>query len=243
MTNDSQALVRLEQEARRLRDSLPENHDPVVVEFAGVPKAGKSTTIEIVAHFFRRMGFKVWAPTEGASKRTPYHLKRDLVAFNTWTLNYAISELLVAYFNIDHHNLILLDRGPYDSLAWMGVLSQQQSAGTSRGSSQVLTKEEYDIFRSFATQTRWSQLVSRVFLFKCTPDISLEREHESKLTQKHGTAMNPLMLKALLQEYEDLENKGVFQSLYTVETSRDTNPKSTSCEVALEICQALGERE
>ena len=68
------------------------------------------------------MGFKVWAPTEGASKRTPYQLKRDLVAINTWSLNYAISELLVAYHNIDRPDLIILDRGPFDSLAWMTVL-------------------------------------------------------------------------------------------------------------------------
>lgn len=45
---------------------------PLVVEFAGSPKAGKSTTIDIVTHFFKRTGFKTWAPTEGASKRTPY---------------------------------------------------------------------------------------------------------------------------------------------------------------------------
>ena len=70
---------------------------PLVVEFAGSPKAGKSTTIDIVTHFFKRTGFRVWAPTEGASKRTPYFLRRDLVAFNAWALNYAISEILTAY--------------------------------------------------------------------------------------------------------------------------------------------------
>ena len=58
-----------------LRD---EDKLPLVVEFAGSPKAGKSTTIDIVTHFFKRTGFKTWAPTEGASKRTPYFLRRDL---------------------------------------------------------------------------------------------------------------------------------------------------------------------
>lgn len=48
---------------------------PLFVEFAGTPKSGKSTCIDTVNHFFRRSGYKVLAPTEGASKRTPYYLK------------------------------------------------------------------------------------------------------------------------------------------------------------------------
>jgi pantothenate kinase len=64
------------------------------VEFSGSPKSGKSTCIDIVAHFLRRLGFSTLAPTEGASKRTPYYLKRDLVAFNVWSATYAFN----AYF-------------------------------------------------------------------------------------------------------------------------------------------------
>lgn len=75
---------------------------PLVVEFAGSPKAGKTTNIDIVTHFFKRTSFKTWAPTEGASKRTPYYLRRDLVAFNAWALNYAISETLTAYHQPFH---------------------------------------------------------------------------------------------------------------------------------------------
>ena len=32
---------------------------PVFVEFSGTPKSGKSTCIDIVSHFFRRVGFNV----------------------------------------------------------------------------------------------------------------------------------------------------------------------------------------
>jgi putative protein kinase ArgK-like GTPase of G3E family len=58
---------------------------PIFVEFAGTPKSGKSTCIDTINHFFRRVGYKVLAPTEGASKRTPYYLKENLVAFNAWS--------------------------------------------------------------------------------------------------------------------------------------------------------------
>jgi putative protein kinase ArgK-like GTPase of G3E family len=51
---------------------------PRFIEFAGTPKSGKSTCIDTVSHFFRRNGYKVLTPTEGASKRTPYYLKENL---------------------------------------------------------------------------------------------------------------------------------------------------------------------
>ena len=44
-----EALVRFDHQARK----------PIVVEFAGCPKAGKTSTIGQVAAFFKRTGFKV----------------------------------------------------------------------------------------------------------------------------------------------------------------------------------------
>src|SRR5436309_9566104 len=95
--SDLNTLDERAKKVRSARDSAKEL--PVVVEFSGSPKSGKTTNIDVLEHFFKRKGFRIWAPTEGAGKRTPYHLRRDLVAFNTWSLNYAISELLVAYYN------------------------------------------------------------------------------------------------------------------------------------------------
>jgi hypothetical protein len=227
MTISSDDIGRLETVAGETLRRLPQEHAPVAVEFMGSPKAGKTTTIEILTHFFKRMGYKVWAPTEGASKRTPYHLKRDLVAFNTWTLSYAMSELLVAYHNVDHHNLVIPDRGPFDSLAWMGVLRKR---GKIEG-------DEHEVFRKFATGTRWSKLVSRIYLFRCDVDTSLRREDESKLTQGPGTAMNPEMLSDLLDEYGSMSSELPRDALIEVDTSavRCTTPRETSFQLAEDI--------
>ena len=129
----------------------------VVIEFSGSPKSGKSTNIDILSHFFKRMEFNVWAPTEVASKRTPYHLRSDLVAFNTWSLNYAISELIVAYHNVDRQHLVILDRGPFDSLAWMALLMN-------RGD---LKKEDFEKIRDFALLPHWFERISMIYLFTC----------------------------------------------------------------------------
>lgn len=219
---DLSALAERAEAVKKRRAKLRDPR-PVVVEFAGSPKAGKTTTIDIVSHFYKRCGFKVWAPTEGASKRTPYQLRRDLVAFNAWSLNYAISELLVAFHNIDRHDLIILDRGPFDSLAWMGVLKK-------RGD---LNEEEFGIIESFALHPKWANLISKVFLFTCKPTISLRRENESKIITRSGTAMNKTMLSDLLREYEDLQPK---LSNYPVEpidtSSKSSKPLPTSYEIA-----------
>jgi len=227
MRVSSDDLGQLERVARETLDSLPSDHPPIAVEFMGSPKAGKTTTIEILTHFFNRMGYKVWAPAEGASKRTPYHLKRDLVAFNTWTLSYAMSELLVAYHNVDHQNLIILDRGPSDSLAWMGVLRK-------RG---MIDDREDEIFRKFALETRWSKLIRRVYLFRCDVDTSLKREHEFKLTQGPGTAMNREMLSDLLSEYDSLTERLPSGLSQVIDTSavQHTTPKVTSFQLGRDI--------
>jgi hypothetical protein len=226
-------LEELEAKAKRVLEALGEDIAPVVVEFAGSPKSGKSTTIDIVSHFYKRVGYSVHAPSEGASKRTPYHLRQDLVAFNSWTLNYAVSELLVTYHNVDRPHLIFLDRGPFDSIAWMRVLSK-------RGE---LTNEERLTIEAFALHPRWTELISRLYLFTCAPATSLERENESKLIQRSGTAMNTSMLEELLAEYSGMETE--LKELYPVkpfQTSADTTPKATSYEIAEDILGLFEQR-
>jgi len=218
-------LKALESAAESLSKKFSDDIPSIVIEFAGSPKSGKSTTIDILTHFFKRNGWKVWAPTEGASKRTPYHLRRDLVAFNTWTLNYAVSELLVAYHNVDHHHLVIMDRGPFDSIAWMGLLQKRDK----------LDSEECSIIRGFALHRRWASLISRIYLFECDPSVSLCRENESKLTTKSGTAMNENLLKELRAEYHRLADELSSYPVKRVTTSKSTTPRATSFELAGDI--------
>jgi len=198
---------------------------PVVLEFAGSPKSGKSTCIDIVSHFFKRTGFKIWAPTEGASKRTPYHLKRDLVAFNTWSLNYAISELLVAYHNVDQPDLVMLDRGPFDSIAWMSLLKERK----------VLDDAEFRIVKDFALHPKWSALISRIYLFTCDPEKSLERETGSKLTAEPGIAMNTDTLTDLLAQYSALADELEQYPIKRIDTTETKEPLPTAHEIAEDV--------
>ncbi len=232
---DDEELKQLEQRAT----SVIEGHRgvdcaPIVIEFAGSPKSGKSTTIDVISHFFKRMDFKVRTPTEGASKRTPYHLKRNLVAFNCFTLNYAISELLDAYYNVEQPDLIILDRGPVDSLAWLQHLHEDGK----------LSKKELDTLRNFALLPLWRDLMSGIYLFTCTPEVSLKRENEAKLTRREGRAMNPEMLGGMLDQYKALPDKLQPEpvAVTTVDTTETTTPISTSFQIAEGILSLFEER-
>lgn len=200
----------------------------VAIEFAGSPKAGKSTNIDTVTHFFKRLGLKVWAPTEGASKRTPYHLKHDWVYYNAWALNYAISELIIGYHYVDKHHLVILDRGPFDSLAWMTLLKEKGD----------LTADEYDRIERFALHPKWADLIDRLYLFTCSPDKSMERELSLKLIKSEGSALNPDILGGLLKEYQALQNRLEAQysgKIKKIETTENSTPKLSAYQVAEDV--------
>lgn len=216
----------------RISEARADAKLPLVVEFAGSPKAGKTTNIDIVTHFFKRTSFKTWAPTEGASKRTPYYLRRDLVAFNAWALNYAISEILTAYHNVEEYDLVVLDRGPFDSLAWMRVLRDDGK----------LTPDEYSRIQDFAQHPKWARLVERVYLFTCSPDTSMHREHEAKLIRSEGTAMNEEMLGKLHEQYSSLGTDSDTDNPSILKISTDDGgdgPRHTARQIATDIMDLL----
>jgi thymidylate kinase len=165
---------------------------PLFVEFSGSPKSGKSTLIEIVTHFFRRMGFKILIPSEGASKRIPHYLKDDLVAFNTWSMCYTLSHLLEGLYHSDKYQIAILDRGLFDALVWFEFLANRNA----------ISKEERMQIHSFILIEKWRSVIDLVFLLKADPDTSLNRESQDKLISGYGRAMNPYFLRELNEAYD-----------------------------------------
>ena len=125
------------------------NSKQFVIEFAGTPKSGKSTCIDIVDHFFRRLGYDILAPSEGASKRTPRRLKEDLVAYNAWSATYALTQILESRYGADMYQLVLMDRGLFDALAWFEMLPTSSDPS--------LTGDDRTAIHNFLLVPNWSQ--------------------------------------------------------------------------------------
>ena len=109
-------LERLAKEVLRLK-SEREQRRPLLIEFCGSPKSGKSTTINSLNIFLKRNGFKTILLTERASicpienKIHPF--------FNIWTLSSAVAEIIKNIdLGKDKIDIIISDRGLFDSLCW-----------------------------------------------------------------------------------------------------------------------------
>ena len=199
---------------------------PVFIEFSGTPKSGKSTCIEIVAHFFRRLDFKVLAPAEGASRRTPYYLKEDWMAFNTWSASYALMHVLEGLHGSDRYDLAILDRGLFDALAWFELLAMQDK----------ITTQERDQVQSFLQIDHWRSPIDAVLLFKTDASTAMDREARDKLIDEPGSAMNEIVLEELNDAYDVVSERyaGRFSQFEIIDTSESkaTEPKTTAVDVA-----------
>lgn len=233
-------LGQLRERADRVLTELSDAGDaqldrPVFVEFSGTPKSGKSTCIEIIAHFFSRSGYKVLSPAEGASRRTPYYLKDDWMAFNTWSASYALMHVLEGLHGSDQYDLAILDRGLFDALAWFEFL-----AATKQTSEDVRNRVQ-----DFLLIDDWRDKIDAVLLFKTDADTSMDRENRDKLTSQTGSAMNPKVLKNLNSAYDAVhqEYANAFSTVKVVNTSdsketeppgdsKGTEPQSTAFDVA-----------
>ena len=207
---------------------------PICIEFAGSPKSGKSGTIETVTHFFRRTNVPLAAPAEGASRRTPAQLKKDFVAFNVWSLNYAVSEVLMATTSPQRPAVVFLDRGPFDAIAWMRFVRDEK---------RLLTSSQCRAIEDYALHPKWTSRIHRLYIFTVSPAESLRREHRHALIAEGGIAMNKPVLTALVAQYQKLARD--FRRKYpvrTLDTTSDTTPLGVAFAVATDILDLLEQR-
>ena len=87
---------------------------PLIIEFSGAPKSGKTRSISVLELFLKRNGIKVEVFTERASI-APIKSKGHL-NFNVWVSCASLQGMLEAlYRDID---VFILDRGIFDALVW-----------------------------------------------------------------------------------------------------------------------------
>jgi predicted NUDIX family phosphoesterase len=185
----AEAITKLEVAAGRIAKLLPLARRPFIIEFAGTPKSGKSTSVEAIRHFFSRHGFRVHVLTERAAV-CPIPMKGHLF-FNTWCASSMLAELLE---NVEAEtDIIIVDRGLFDALVW---LTQQEKRGE-------LTNEEARIIEKFLTLDRWRTLIDLAVVMSVSAEEALARETAQRITAKGGSIMNQEVLKALTDSVDD----------------------------------------
>jgi len=208
-SSDFQLIAELESRAAKLKQllELGSAKRPLIIEFSGAPKAGKTRSISVLELFLKRNGIRVEVFTERASI-APIKSKGHL-NFNVWVSCASLQGMLEAlYRDID---VFILDRGIFDALVWNEWLKMTGK----------ITDEEAGQVSQFFTMQRWTELVDLIFILTCDPKVSIEREYADQLTTKRGTIMAEETLKQFLQASDKIlkEERGKFKKIVSIDTT------------------------
>ena len=161
---------------------------PFFIELTGSPSAGKTTTITELDKFFRRMGFRVLRPQEGAE--VIRHIERTTPLYNIRTGLYALS-LLVDESVGHRYDIVIFDRCIFDAYCWtMYWLEKGKLSG-----------EEQDLIQNFFLSRFWTKNIDAAYFFVCDPEEAMRRELKIALSKKLGETTNPETIRVLVERY------------------------------------------
>lgn len=198
----AEEVLNLKQEHRQKR--------PIVIEFSGSPKAGKTSCINSLELFLKRNGFTVKIIQERASV-CPVSDKQSPM-FNLWTACMSLAGLIgVLEDKKDQVDVLILDRGIFDALCWFQWLVRNKRMEES----QRIAAE------NFLLMDELVKSIDIVFAFCVSEDVSIEREYATLLTDKLGTIMNKKVLHEYLEAIEHTikTKRNYFHKVFMIETS------------------------
>lgn len=186
---------------------------PIVIEFSGSPKAGKTSCINSLELFLKRNGFTVKVVQERASV-CPVSDKQGPM-FNLWTACMSLAALIGTLENKNACvDVLILDRGIFDALCWFEWLVSTKRMEFNQ---KLLTE-------SFFLMDELIKTIDIVFAFCVEPQFSIEREYAKLLTDKPGTIMNEKILSEYLAAVRHTINnkKQYFHEVFEIDTSNKT---------------------
>jgi len=206
----------------------------IVIEFSGTPKAGKTTTLSQLQAFLKRCGFRVEVVVERASV-CPIRDKKH-ANFNVWTACTTLAQILEKTQNPprqDDPNILILDRGLFDSICWLRTMEHLTR----------IRKSDREIVERFLLADDWRKRIAAVIVMTSSPTDAMKREYQYlPLEGTAGSIMNVEVLQQMLTMTRNMtESLGNQFRIYTVDTSSgDTkdNPKRT-VEVVVDIVLSL----
>jgi len=167
----------------------------LIVEFAGLPKSGKTSGIETARDYFLRSGHSVKMVGETV-RSCPFSNQRR-IDIACWTANQALSSVLEARFTTKQETLVLQDRGLFDALAFFKLLHLEG----------LINDEALADFMGYFANPRWTRFVDLVILFDISPITAIERDFAAKLRAGPGIITNIATIKNLSTAYDFVLNQ------------------------------------
>lgn len=217
---------------------------PLLIEFCGSPKSGKSTTINSLNIFLKRNKLKTAVLTERASVCPVSNKEHPF--FNLWTLTSSIAETIKHLEqckdpDIKKLDIIIADRGIFDSLCWFNWMNTKFSTKPS-----YLNDENFKSLENFCLMEFWLDSIDLIYVFKVDPSSSIEREYSNLLTDIRGSIMNENRLKEFNSAIDLSMNKykNKFRKIELIKTDdkeMDKKPDMVGYKVTLNILTILKE--
>lgn len=213
-----QQIIELEKKAEEilaLKSKLGQRR-PILIEFCGTPKSGKTTSLSSLNIFLKRNHFETEIIKEMASicpvenKTHPY--------FNSWTLFSSLAETLkLISLTKEKVDIIIVDRSIFDAMCWFEWLNSNNNEDTP-----YLDDKTYEGFRKlFLETTMWSSLFDLTIIFKANPSTAMHREYANLLTEKTGSIMNEEVLESFNKAIDScfLKYETHFRRVEVIDTS------------------------
>jgi predicted NUDIX family phosphoesterase/predicted ATPase len=201
---------------------------PVVIEFAGTPKAGKTTTLGTLNAFLKRCGFKVEVVIERASV-CPIRDKKH-GNFNIWTACTTLAQVLEKTQNPPRHDdpdVLILDRGLFDSVAWLRMMAKMAR----------IKQNELEAAENFLLLPEWQKRISGVIVMTSSATDAMQREEgDLPVEGVTGSIMNPEMLEKFRANTAEACKRlaGHFR-IFQISTSDITHTKKQTAEKVASI--------
>ncbi len=178
--------IRAEDAAERFHGA----RKPVIFEFAGLPKAGKTSTSNALQVFLKRCGFRV-ETVSGQSSPFPF---RDQTRsnFNVRAGCTTLAQILEKTQNppgFDGPDILILDQGLFDALCWLRLMEHLER----------IRPEERKVIESFLRLADWRKRLSAVFVMTASPEDAMQREKGLlPVERQEGAIMNKKVLARML---------------------------------------------
>ena len=213
----------LQKRAEAARARFTDARKPIVLEFAGVPKAGKTTTLSQIQAFLKRCGFRVEVVVERASV-CPIQDKKHF-NFNVWTACMTLSQILQKTqtpARPDDPDILILDRGLFDAVCWFAVMERLAR----------IRRAEREQIERFLLMEDWRRRITGVIVMTAAPRVSMEREKgDLPVEGSGGSIMNEDVLQQMLDTTRTTATRLAEQfRIFEIDTSNGSRGRRQTAE-------------
>ena len=191
-----------------------------ILEFAGMPKSGKTTVLDIIAHYLKREGIRL-GEYHGGGRYAP--IDKKAIGSLNMLLAAKAAEYVLTTVEREHDGsrVFLMDRGVFDRYIFTRMLEEEGR----------IDPVESRAVRDFLLASRLTKPIDAVFAFTTSPAISLRREYANKLVEREGRVMNTERLELLRRLTRDTVSqlRGHFAAVTEIDTElSDGDPVNTA---------------